>query len=232
MSEAWPPERPGPGSLEQLGVLAVQEVWVTPTLRQVELFTPTGLLTVFWHGDPEATCAVLACGGAMGGTLGPADGLYHDLGGVLADGGIGVLRIGYRRPNDLDGCVLDLCAAADLAGRCGAQRLVTVGHSFGGAVAIGAALALGPSVVGVVTLATQSAGCQDAGGLRGTPLLMFHGDRDELLPVQASEVVHHLAGGGGEMVVLPGAGHLLREAGRLLRDRLSEWIPAVLGSEA
>ena len=218
------------GPLDHLGVLAAQEVWVTPALRQVELFTPSGLLTVFWHGDPEASRVVLACGGAMGGTLGPADGLYHDLGVALAEGGIGVLRVGYRRPNDLAGCVLDLCAAADLAGRCGAQRVVTVGHSFGGAVAIGAALAIGSPVAGVVTLATQSAGCEDAAGLGGTPLLMFHGDRDELLPVQASEVVHHLAGGQGELIVLPGAGHLLREAGPELRARLGEWIPAVLGA--
>jgi alpha/beta superfamily hydrolase len=219
------------GPLDRLDVLAAQEVWVTSTLRHLELFTLSGLLTVLWHGDPDATCVVLACGGAMGGLLGPADGLYHDLGEALSAQGFGMLRVGYRRPNDLSGCVLDLCAAADLAGRCGARRLVAVGHSFGGAVAIGAALAIGPPVVGVVTLATQSAGCEEAGGLAGTPLLMFHGDRDELLPLQASEVVHHLAGGAGELVVVPGAGHLLREAGSLLRERLGEWIPAVLSAE-
>ena len=35
---------------------------------------------------------------------------------------------------------------------------------------------------GVVTFATQSAGCEAAGALAGRPLLLFHGDRDELLP--------------------------------------------------
>lgn len=213
------------GPLDVLDVLALQEVWVTPMLRHLELFTLRGLMTVLWHGDPAASGVVLACGGAMGGLLGPADGLYHDLGCVLAEAGIGFLRVGYRRANDLDGCVLDLCAAADLAGRGGAHRIVTMGHSFGGAVAIGAALVIGPPVAGVVTLSTQSAGCEGAGGLAGTPLLMFHGDADELLPVQASEVVRHLAGGTGELVVIPGAGHLLREAGPLLRERLAEWIP-------
>jgi alpha/beta superfamily hydrolase len=215
-----------------LDVLAVQEAWVTPMLRHLELFTMGGLVTVLWHGDPDASRVVVACGGAMGGLLGPADGLYQDLGDVLGQTGIGVLRVGYRRPNDLPGCILDLCAAADMAGRCGAERVVTMGHSFGGAVAIGAALALGTPVVGVVTLATQSAGCDGAGGLATIPLLMFHGTADELLPVQASEVVHLLAGGKGELVVIPGAGHLLREAGPLLRERLTVWIPEVLDPTA
>jgi Phospholipase/Carboxylesterase len=220
------------GPLDLLEVLAVQEAWVTPNLRHLELFTARGLLTVLWHGDPDASGVVVACGGAMGGLLGPADGLYQDLGDILGPGGIGLLRIGYRKPNDLPGCVLDLCAAADMAGRCGAERVVTMGHSFGGAVAVGAALALGAPVAGVVTLATQSAGCEGAGGLATTPLLMFHGTADELLPVQASEVVRMLAGGEGELVVVPGAGHLLREAGALLRERLTAWIPEVLRGDA
>jgi hypothetical protein len=222
----------GAGSpLEMLNVIGVQEAWVTPTLRHLELFGMRGLVTILWHGDPDAARVVLACGGAMGGLLGPADGLYHDLGTEMGARGIGFLRVGYRRPNDLEGCMVDLCAAADVAARCGARRFVTMGHSFGGAVAVTAALAIGEPVAGVVTLATQSAGCEGAGGLAGKPLLMFHGEADELLPVAASEVVRAMAGGDGELVVIPGDGHLLRKAGPMLRQRLTEWIPAVLGPE-
>ena len=76
---------------------------------------------------------------------------------------------------------------------------------------------------GVVTFATQSAGCEEAAGL-GAPLLAFHGDRDELLPVAASEVVCSLAGGPAELVVCEGAGHLLTEAGDDLRARVPAWI--------
>ena len=32
--------------------------------------------------------------------------------------------------------------------------------------------------------------------------------------------------GHGEVVLLPGTGHLLSEAAQELRDRLGEWIPA------
>jgi pimeloyl-ACP methyl ester carboxylesterase len=59
-------------------------------------------------------------------------------------------------------------------------------------------------------------------------MLLLHGDRDEILPAFASEVVHGLAGGHGELVILPGAGHLLAEASDELRTRLLAWIPAHL----
>ena len=49
-------------------------------------------------------------------------------------------------------------------------------------------------------------------------MLLFHGDRDELLPPQASEMVRFIAG-AGEFVVLPGEGHLLSGAGDVLLAR-------------
>jgi alpha/beta superfamily hydrolase len=206
-----------------LGVLARQSVRIEHGLEHHELFTTSGLLTVLWHGPPDAEAVLVACGGAMGGLLGPADGLYHDLGVVLAADGIGTLRVGYRAPGELAGCTLDVAAALQLAERTGAERAVTMGHSFGGAVAVRVGAALPEVVTGVVTLATQSAGCEVAGGLAGRPLLLVHGDADELLPPECSVIVRELAG-AGEVVVVPGAGHLLREAGDLLRERLPEWV--------
>jgi pimeloyl-ACP methyl ester carboxylesterase len=213
------------GPLDMLEALARQEVAITPTLRHLEVFTLRGLLTVIWHGDPDAPAVVVLGGGAMGGLLGPADGLYHWLGEELgaAGSGIGVIRVGWRRPNDLDLCTLDLLAAADLAARAGAARFVLGGHSFGGAVAVRAGMAMGEWTRGVVTFATQSAGCEDAGALLA-PLRAYHGDRDELLPLMASEVVCQLAGGDAEVVVCEGAGHLLAEAGDRLRSELPVWI--------
>jgi fermentation-respiration switch protein FrsA (DUF1100 family) len=214
----------GPRSpLDALGAFASQEVEVTERLRHVEVYTLGGLLTLLWHGDPAAEHLVIACGGAMGGLLGPANGMYHDLGGRFADQGIGLVRVGYRKPNDLGACVHDLVAVAELGARRGARRFVTMGHSFGGAVAIRAAIVLGDDTAGVVTLATQSAGCEEAERLGATPVLLLHGERDELLPSQASELVQMLT--GGELVVFPGTGHLLTEAADELRDRLGSWIP-------
>jgi dienelactone hydrolase len=212
------PERP----LDRLRVLAKQDVLVTPVLRHIEAFTLEGLVTFLWHGNPQAERVVLMCGGAMGGLLGPANALYHDLGERLAGEDIGAIRIGYRRPNDLPACVLDVAAAADLAHRNGGRRFVIIGHSFGGAVAINAGSTLRSVVAGVVTLSTQSAGCENAAALQ-RPLLLLHGDADELIPPMASQMVCALAG-GGDVELLSGAGHLLVEAADHLRTRLHAWI--------
>jgi pimeloyl-ACP methyl ester carboxylesterase len=214
--------------LEQLGILAHQQVEVAPGLTHHELFTLHGLLTVLWHGDPEAPGVVLCMGGAMGGLLGPAHGLYHELGVALGEQGIQTLRLGYRKPNDLPRCVHDAAAIAELACRGGGRQVVVLGHSFGGAVAIQLAAALPEVVSGVVTFATQSAGCEGAGQIPAElPLLLFHGDRDELLPADCSFIVREIAG-HGEVVLLPGAGHLLADEGPRLLDRLLDWLPPVL----
>ena len=103
-----------------------------------------------------------------------------------------------------------------------------MGHSFGGAVAIRTAVVMPASVVGVVTFATQSAGCEVAGALGGRPLLLFHGDKDELLAPEASHMVQAMAG-SGEVVMLPGDGHLLAKSDEVITDRLNDWLPSALG---
>ncbi len=228
MTDAPLPRSP----LELLEALAREEVVLGPDLRHLEIYTLRGLLTILWHGPIEAEHVVVMSGGAMGGLLGPAGGLYHDLGTTFAAQGIGTLRVGYRKPNDLVRCVHDVAAAADLASRAGAQRFVTVGHSFGGAVAVQAGMVLGAHCAGVVTLSTQSAGCEDAGNLADdVPVLLIHGDRDELLPPDASFMVRMLIG-HGDVEVLSGTGHLLSEVGDRLRSRLGAWIPEQLAAPA
>ncbi len=212
--------------LELLEALAVEDVEIAPDLHHLEVYTLHGLLTLLWHGPRDARDLVVTCGGGMGSLLGPAGGLYHDLGVALwRDHGIGTVRVGYRKPNDLARCMHDVAAAADLASRSGARRFVTVGHSFGGAVAVQAGIVLGAHCAGVVTLSTQSAGCERASELGETPLLLFHGTDDEILPAETSIIVQALAG-HGEVVLLPGAGHLLTQAADELRARLLDWITA------
>jgi pimeloyl-ACP methyl ester carboxylesterase len=75
----------------------------------------------------------------------------------------------------------------------------------------------------MVLLATQSAGCEGSDQRDDVPLLLLHGTDDRILPLQASQMVQMIA--GGELVPLPGAGHLLDEAAGELRERLSAWIP-------
>lgn len=233
MSDAVDPSNPT--ALEALRSLATAEVAISAQLRHREVYTSRGLLSVLWHepssaATPDSTSAlggtaIVACGGAMGGLLGPGHGLYQQLGERWAGRGVHMLRIGYREPNNLDLCAHDVACGVEWARDAGADRVVVMGHSFGGAVAIRAAVVMPVSVVGVVTFATQSAGCEVAAGLDGRPLLLFHGDKDELLPPESSLMVQSLAG-SGEVVMLPGDGHLLAKSEAAITDRLDEWLPA------
>jgi predicted alpha/beta hydrolase family esterase len=226
-----------PTALEALRPLASTEVTITPSserhpsLLHREVYTSRGLLTVLWHRPPTGAipqrAAIVVCGGAMGGMLGPGHGLYQRLGERWAERGVDVVRVGYREPNTLDLCAHDLACGVEIARDAGADRVVVMGHSFGGAVAIRTAVIMPVSVVGVVTFATQSAGCEVAGALAGRPLLLFHGDRDELLPPEASQVVAAIAG-HGEVELIPGDGHLLARSDDLIVERLDTWLPATL----
>lgn len=215
--------------LAALGVIATQSAMLTESLRHVEMFTMRGLVTLLWHEvsapTPSQPWAIVACGGAMGGLLGPSDGLYQDIGERWSERGVAVVRVSYRRPNDLDACCLDVAATVQMAMEAGAEKIVVMGHSFGGAVAVRVGVAM-DEVAGVVTLATQSAGCEIAPGLRGRPLVLFHGDADEILPMQSSEIVAAMAG-RGDIVVCPNDGHLLTRSKDLILDRLETWIPSV-----
>jgi len=218
--------------LDVLQVLGSSDVMITPNLRHIEMYTMHGLLSILWHEPPEDALtgqgAIVACGGAMGGMLGPGDALYHRLGVEWAARGVPVLRVSYRRPNDLDQCCVDVAAAAQLAiGGAGAERVVLMGHSFGGAVAVRVGVGLREMVSGVATFATQSAGCELAAGLQGVPLLLFHGERDEILPIEASEMVQMIAG-CGEVVRLPGDGHLMAKSDDIIWERLEEWLPPLV----
>lgn len=221
-----------PTALEALHSLAVAEVAVTDSLRHREVYTSRGLLSVLWHEPAEPVvkqpAALVLCGGAMGGLLGPGHGLYQQLGERWAARGVRVLRVSYREPNNLDLCAHDLACGVEWARDAGAERVVVMGHSFGGAVAIRAAVVMTGSVAGVVTFATQSAGCEVAGALNGRPLLLFHGERDEILPPESSLMVQSIAG-YGDVELLPGDGHLLAKSDDVLTERLDEWLPPVLG---
>jgi hypothetical protein len=222
-----------PTALEALRPLAdtAVEMSAGPAGRLVhrEIYTTRGLLTMLIHEPSAPTRAALVVGGgAMGGLLGPGHGLYQRLGERWSPRGVTTIRVGYREPNNLDLCAHDVACGVEVARDAGAAKIVVCGHSFGGAAVIRAAVVMPASVVGVVTFATQSAGCEVAGALGGRPLLLFHGDRDELLPPEASFMVQAIAG-SGEVVMLPGDGHLLARSDDIITERLDEWLPPVLG---
>lgn len=223
--------QPGAGSYQGVTLpplLAVQESVLAADVSLLEVVTLAGVIPCVRHGgvaDGEAAAAIFV-GGALGGLSGPAGGLYQRV--AEQTGGI---RLHYRRPGDLDACVADVVLLADLLIQRGCRHVLTVGHSFGGAVAVGAGVALAERCAGVVTLATQAPGCERVDELVA-PILVVHGEDDAILPDLASRLVHDLAGGPKELLLLPGEGHLLSGAADLLGRRVAEFVLAALGPAA
>ena len=180
-------------------------------------------------GVAARDAALVLCGGAMGGLLGPAGGLYQRLGDVWAERGVPVLRASYRRANDLDTCCLDVAATVQLAVGTGAERVVVMGHSFGGAVAVRVGVGLDPLVAGVVTFATQSAGCEIGGrpARQAAAAVPRRPGRDP--PGRRRARWCAMIAGTGELDRLPGDGHLLAKSDDVLWEHLEEWLPPVLG---
>ncbi len=202
-----------------------------PDLRLTEIYTMRGLLGLMWFGPPDAERLVVACSGGMGGFLGPGRAMYPAIGRRLSAEGIATVAVDYRRASHVQMSTLDAIAAVDLASQRGAARIVALGHSFGGAVAVNLALALPRAVVGTCTLSTQSAGCEGAAGLAPRPFLLLHGSADEILPPETSQVVQMLAGGHGQVEILPGEGHGLTNDPDAIVERVCSWILEVLASD-
>ena len=76
--------------------------------------------------------------GSIGGFDGPGPGTGARLSEEFRGQGITSLRLDYREPNALTGCVMDLLAGVTYLQGEGYGPVVVVGHSFGGAVVVAA----------------------------------------------------------------------------------------------
>lgn len=192
------------------------------------LDTPRGPVATRLSLPDGARAGAVLVGGIGGGFDTPARDLYPRLADDLLAAGHAALRVRFRHATVLGEAVADVRAGvAALAAR-GVDRVVLVGHSFGGAVVVQAAAAE-PAAVGVVTLATQSAGTGAVTGLT-VPLLLLHGTADPVLPPAASRSVASRAGGDVALELLDGVGHDLLEARDAVHATVRDWVLARLGA--
>jgi alpha/beta superfamily hydrolase len=197
--------------------------------ERVVLRTSDGDVECRYH-PADGQSAVIWLGGAAGGFDGPADGLYLEMCRRFAGKGIAGLRLHYRHLNSLDECALDAMLAAEHLASSGFERIVVVGYSFGGAVAITAA-ALSDKIQGCVPLSTHLYGSGLAGHVSPKPMLLIHGDCDETLPHTCSQQVYARAMEPKELALIDGAGHDLREGREEVVDLLERWIPVAVRVE-
>jgi dienelactone hydrolase len=166
-------------------------------------------------------------GWRTGGFGRPGQGAYVRLADVLRRDHISSLRLCYRHPNVLPECALDILAGIAYLQQGRVQRVVLVGHSFGGAVVITAG-AVHDRVAGVVALASQTYGARLAGQLAPRPLLVMHGTADTRLPYTCGVQIYDWAQEPKQLVLYEGAEHRLDECAAELDQLLTQWIPATL----
>jgi len=147
--------------------------------------------------------------------------------GVLREAGITTFNVEYRRVGDpgggWPGSLDDVLLAIDHA-RTLARRLVLVGHSAGGHLALLAAARLQLPVVAVAAVSDPATWANDGvaaffGGEPpragsplaqlplGVPQISIHGTRDDVVPFEQSARYAAAAGGEVELIALEGAGH-------------------------
>ena len=202
-----------------------------PAKLELRLGTTRGQIRALLDVCEGGATAVITCSGAMGGdheVLGPADKVYERLAAALPAQGVSVMRIHYRIAGELGDCVLDVLGAASFLAGVGAEKVILIGHSFGGAVVIKAA-EISPAITAVASLSPQLFGARnvDRLGEQGKPILLIHGTNDAILPHQASEIIYEKAKEPKRMVLMENGGHGLQEDPALVFTELSGYIQAI-----
>ena len=201
-----------------------------PLRLELRLGTSRGEISALLDVSEGQPGAVVFCSGAMGGAhevIGPGGRVYERLAGELPGQGVSTLRFHYRMAGEFEECVLDVLGACSFLGGVGAERIVLVGHSFGGAVVIKAGQIL-PSVCGVVSLSPQLFGTRQVEQL-GKPLLLVHGTADGILHHAASEDIYKRAQDPKRLVLIPDGGHGLAEDPETVHRELSGFIRQLAG---
>jgi fermentation-respiration switch protein FrsA (DUF1100 family) len=197
--------------------------WDSDGSRVLDIETNAGVINTRIHKAANAHAAVLWVFGSGGGLGGPAGGMYTRLARVLEPEGWTSMRLDYRRPGHLMSCVLDALAGMHVLEQMGLDRIVVVGHSFGGAVVISAGAA-SPSAIGVVAMSSQTAGTGAVDKLSPKPLLLMHGTADEVLPAASSQDIYKRAMDPKKLLLYPGCKHGLDQCRDEIDADLLAWI--------
>jgi uncharacterized protein len=199
-----------------------------PNQMRLDIATPHGVVRGVYHPVEGVTSAVVMVSGAFGGVAGPS-GVYPALAGQLQAAQIAALRLDYREPENMNECVSDLDAGLDELWRRGIERFALIGWSFGGAVVISSGVAHS-DVLGVATLASQTAGTAAVSRLAPRSLLLLHGTADRVLPDWCSRYLYEEAGEPKRLVLFDGDGHEFSYSHVEVVQTLLDWAVGLLAS--
>ena len=194
--------------------------------NDLKLDTSAGEIRARYHRAATGY-AVLWVFGSGGGLGGPAGGLYERLGSCIAAEGLAAsFQLDYRKPAHLPACVQDVLLGVEYLNSIGHDRIILVGHSFGGAVVISAGVR-STNVIGVAALSSQTVGAGEVGDLSPKPLFVAHGEDDEILPWSCSAAIFHNAGEPKTLKLYPNCRHGLDGCREELDRDLMDWLKTV-----
>lgn len=193
--------------------------------RPITITTDRGAIATVLHATPPSRHVVVCVGGVGGGLDGPAM-IYPRLGAELPGRGLAVFRLAYRRPGETVECLADLMAGLGFLQSIGCSRVALVGHSFGGEIVIRTA-AGNPMVAAVVTIASRLRGAIDhVAEIAPRPLLLIHGDGDQVLSDDCSRQLYARAGEPKTLRIIAGADHVLSQAPDEAFAMVRDWLVA------
>jgi dienelactone hydrolase len=201
-----------------------------PNESQLEIATSRGGVRGVYRDADGALSAVVMVAGALGGVMGPSQ-AYPALAARLQAVGIAALRLDYREPENMNECVYDLDAGLDELRRGGVKRFALIGWSFGGAVVISSGVAH-RDVVGVATLASQTAGTAAVSRLAPRDLLLLHGTADQVLPDGCSRYLYEQASEPKRLILYEGDGHEFSRSHAVVVQTLLDWAVELLAPNA
>lgn len=144
------------------------------------------------------------------------------------------IRLDYREPAQTGYCSADVIAAMDyLAGEFSSKHFVLVGWSFGGSPCFTVAAHEPVRVVGVATVASQTARTEGVTMLSPRPLLLMHGTGDTCLSPQCSQNLFESYGHGGkkELKLFDGDDHGLSRNAVHVEKMIFDFVARTLGFE-
>lgn len=216
--------------LVDLELLAVECETDSEITENLSLITNFGTIRCRLHKAEAGDSAILWVFGAGGGLGGPAGGVYERLAGQFQPFSITSLQLDYRQAGYLRSCVEDVLLGIEYLTSLGKNKVVLVGHSFGGAVVISSGI-ISEAVTAVAALSSQSAGTENVSSLSPKPLLLIHGTDDEILPDSCSRYIYQNARQPKEIILYENCLHGLDQCSEELDRDLTRWLKEVLKIE-
>ena len=192
--------------------------------RRVQMQTEDGTIESHYYAAPFARKAIIFIGNTGGSFDSPGNNLYPRLALELLSWQINSLHLRLRSSLDLSEALLDVLAGISFLQTERIKSIGLVGHSFGGAVVIHAAVSV-PTISTVISLAPQNFGAEVISLLQENQSVLFlHGKKDEVLPPITSATLYQLAHEPKDVFFYNQAKHNFTESSEKVYEKIKSWV--------